>query len=74
MALKRITDTRPLCVVVYALTSRQAWGFSVEALAEMLSGAASSADLGGSSKYSSGNVALKTEARKGSMGTAMGHG
>ena len=36
--------------------SRQAWGFCIEALAVMLSETASSADLGGSSKYSSENL------------------
>ena len=36
-----------------AVTSRRAWGSSEEALAAMLGGTAPSADLGGSSKYSS---------------------
>ncbi|KAJ8651276.1 hypothetical protein O0I10_013241, partial [Lichtheimia ornata] len=35
---------------------RQAWRFSCEALTVKLSGTASSADLGGSSKYSSENL------------------
>jgi len=43
-----------------------------EALAVMLGETASSADLGGSSKYSSEN--LETEVEKGSMVTAVGHG
>lgn len=37
-----------------ALTSRQAWRSSDEAFAVMLGRTASSADLGGSSKYSNG--------------------
>ena len=39
-----------------APTSRQAWGFCAEALAVSPGGTASSADLGGSSKYSSENL------------------
>ncbi|GHB12464.1 hypothetical protein GCM10010305_63220 [Streptomyces termitum] len=43
-------------IVVYILMSRQAWRLCSEALAVMLGGTASSADLGGSSKYSSENL------------------
>jgi hypothetical protein len=39
-----------------ALMSRQAWRFCEEALAVMLGRTAASADLGGSSKYSSENL------------------
>ena len=43
--------------------------------AAMQGGAAPSADLGGSSKYSNNEKAsLKTEVEKGSMGTVHGHG
>ena len=45
---------------------------SDEAFAVKLGRTASSADLGGSSKYSNGT--LKTEVGKGSMSTAVGHG
>jgi hypothetical protein len=56
MALKRITHTSPLTLISDALTSRQAWRSGKEGLAVMLAGTASSADLGGSSKYSSENL------------------
>ena len=59
MALKRVTYTSPsvrALVFKDSLMSRQAWGSSEEALAAMLGGTAPSADLGGSSKYSSENL------------------
>ncbi len=55
MALKRVTHTSP-SAFSDALTSRQAWRLCEEALAVMLGRTASSADLGGSSKYSSENL------------------
>ena len=55
MALKCITYTSPL-ILFKILMSRQAWRLCGEALAVMLGGTASSADLGGSSKYSSENL------------------
>jgi len=45
-ALKCITHTSPL-IFFYILMSRQAWRLCSEALAVMLGGTASSADLGG---------------------------
>ena len=56
MALKRPTYTRPLVQSrpcgPYAPTSRKVAGVAQKALGVNLAGAASGADLGGSSKYS----------------------
>ena len=53
MALKRTTDTRP-SLQKAAVMSRRAW-MLCEASGVSLGGTASSADLGGSSKYSNEN-------------------
>ena len=55
MALKRVTHTRPSFGKCDALTSRMAWGFCDEAYSVREGETASSADLGGSSKYSNEN-------------------
>lgn len=55
MALKRATHTPPSVLFSDALTSRRAWRFCEEALAVRPRETASSADLGGSSKYSNEN-------------------
>ena len=53
MALKRATDTRPSSQKA-VMMSRRAW-MLCEASGVSLGGTASSADLGGSSKYSNEN-------------------
>ena len=60
MALKRITYTRPLeqCAFqleVFALKCRRAWSFVKQPLPVRVGETNSSADLGGSSKYSNEN-------------------
>ena len=55
MALKRVTYTSTVRVNNDALTSRQAWRSVTEAQAVRPGRTASSADLGGSSKYSNEN-------------------
>ena len=53
MALKRMTDTKP-SLQKAAVMSRRAWRL-LEAFGVSLGGTTSSADLGGSSKYSNEN-------------------
>ena len=55
MALKRDTYTSPSRLKNDVLTSRQAWRFVKKPYVVILGETASSADLGGSSKYSNEN-------------------
>ena len=57
----------------YIAMSRGARALRIRPVAVRLAGAASGADLGGSSKYLV-ELSPKTEVEKGSMGTVVGHG
>lgn len=80
MALKPVADSSPELLLLKdtrnIVPCRGAWRQSCEAFGVNLGGAASSADLGCSSEYSTADLfrlSLKAEVGKGFVSTAIGH-